>query len=146
MGKKRITQLLQDLKENQLHELHNSAAIYTIAQVAVNELQQQSLQIEEPPLAALPSTPKIIDKAQLLKQYGSYRACRKAAKDRGIKFSRTPSWEQLAAALSYAEAFQQIIKTYVETYPNPKLEGTTFEMKYPGASDGRELKIKGCAN
>lgn len=131
MGKKRITQLLQDLKENQLHDLHNSAAIYTVAQVAVNELQQQSLQIDEPPLAVLPSsTPKIIDKAELLKQYGSYRACRKVAKERGIKFSRTPSWEQLAAALSYAEAFQQILKTYVETYPNPKLAGTTFELNF----------------
>lgn len=135
MGKKRITQLLQDLKENQLHELHNSAAIYTVAQVAVNELQQQSLQIEEPPLPVLPSTPKIIDQADLLKQYGSYRACRKAAKDRGIKFSRTPSWEQLAAAFSYAEAFEEIIRTYIETYPNPKLKGTKFE-----------FKIEGCAN
>ncbi|NWF60129.1 MAG: hypothetical protein HXY43_12875 [Fischerella sp.] len=130
MGKKRITQLLENLKENQLHELHNSAAIYTVAQVAVNELQQQSLQITEPPIAALPSAPTIIDKTQLLKQYGSYRACRKAAKERGIKFSRTPSWEQLAAAFSYAEAFQQIIKTYVETYPNPKLKGTTFELNF----------------
>ncbi|MBD2364742.1 hypothetical protein H6G36_26820 [Anabaena minutissima FACHB-250] len=128
MGKKRITQLLEGLKENQLHELHNSAAIYTVAQVAVNELQQQSLQITEPPIAALPSTLEIIDKTELLKQYGSYRACRKAAKERGIKFSRTPSWEQLAVAFSYADAFQQIIKSYVETYPNPKLKGTTFEM------------------
>lgn len=128
MGKKRITQLLKELKENQLYELHNSAAIYTVAQVAVNELQQQSLQMEEQPIAALPSTPKIIDKAQLLKQYGSYRACRKAAKERGIKFSRTPSWEQLAAALSYADIFQQIIQSYVETYPHPKLKGTTFEI------------------
>ncbi|MEA5567594.1 hypothetical protein [Anabaena sp. UHCC 0399] len=128
MGKKRITQLLEGLKENQLHELHNSAAIYTVAQVAVNELQQQSLQITEPPIAALPSTLEIIDKTELLKQYGSYRACRKAAKERGIKFSRTPSWEQLAVAFTYADAFQQIIKSYVETYPNPKLKGTTFEI------------------
>ncbi|KOP24582.1 hypothetical protein AMR41_20435 [Hapalosiphon sp. MRB220] len=115
--------------------MHNSAAIYTVAQVAVNELQQQSLQIEEPPLPVLPSTPKIIDQADLLKQYGSYRACRKAAKDRGMKFSRTPSWEQLAAAFSYAEAFEEIIRTYIETYPNPKLKGTKFE-----------FKIEGCAN
>lgn len=128
MGKKRITQLLEELKENQFHELHNSAAIYTVAQVAVNELQQQNLQMDEQPIAALPSTPKIIDKAQLLKQYGSYRACRKAAKERGIKFSRTPSWEQLVAALSYADIFQQIITSYVETYPNSKLKGTSFEV------------------
>ncbi|MBD2498144.1 hypothetical protein [Nostoc sp. FACHB-280] len=129
MGKKRITQLLEELKENQLQELHNSAAIYTVAQVAVNVLQQQSLQIDEQPIAALPAnTPKLIDKAELLKQYGSYRACRQAAKKRGIKFSRTPSWEQLAAALSYADIFQQIIKSYVETYPHPKLKGITFEI------------------
>ncbi|ABA25009.1 conserved hypothetical protein (plasmid) [Trichormus variabilis ATCC 29413] len=131
MGKKRITQLLEGLKENQLRDLHNSAAIYTVAQVAVNELQQQSSQIEKPALAALPPSLEIIDKARLLEQYGSYNACRKAAKERGIKFSRTPSWEQLGAALSYAEAFQQIINSYVQTHPYPKLKGTTFELVFP---------------
>ncbi|MBW4556247.1 MAG: hypothetical protein KME59_09960 [Trichormus sp. ATA11-4-KO1] len=128
MGKKRITQLLENIKENQQHELQNAAAIYTVAQVAVNELQQQNLQVKEQPIAALPSTLKIIDKAQLLQLYGSYNACRKVAKERGIKFPRTPSWEQLAAALTYAEAFQTIITNYIQTYPYPKLQGTTFEL------------------
>jgi hypothetical protein len=54
-------------------------------------LQQQSLQINATAVAALPSILEIIDKAQLIEQYGSYNACRKAAKERGIKFSRTPS-------------------------------------------------------
>jgi hypothetical protein len=131
MGKKRITQLLEGLKENQLRDLHNSAAIYTVAQVAVNELQQNSLQNDQPALAALPPSLEIIDKAQLLEQYGSYNACRKAAKEQGIKFSRTPSWEQLGAALSYAEAFQEIISSYVQIHPYPKLKGTTFELIFP---------------
>lgn len=128
MGKKRITQLLEDLKENYQRDLHNSAAIYTVAQVAVNELKNQSFQINEPPIAALPFAPNLLDKDQLIKQYGSYNACRKAAKERGIKFSRTPSWEQLAAALSYAEVLQQMITSHLSTYPCPNLQGTKFEL------------------
>lgn len=130
MGKKRITQLLENLKENQQQELQNAAAIYTVAQVAVNELQQQNLQVEEQPIAALPSTLQIIDKTQLIQLYGSYNACRKAAKEKGIKFSRSPSWEQLSAAFTYAENFQQIITNYIQIYPYPQLQGTKFELTF----------------
>ncbi|MBW4635935.1 MAG: hypothetical protein KME30_29860 [Iphinoe sp. HA4291-MV1] len=128
MGKKRITQLLEQLKDNQHKELQNAAVIYTVATVAVNELLEQESQIPEPPIGLLPFAPKKIDKVELLKQYGSYNACRQAAKKQGIKFSRTPSWEQLAAGFSYAEAFRQVIKAYVETHPSPGLKGTKFEL------------------
>lgn len=128
MGKKRITQLVEQLKDNQQVELQNAAAIYTVATIAVNELQQES-QVTESAVAALPGVPqKKIDKAQLLEQYGSYNACRKAAKKQGIKFSRTPNWKQLTAAFNYAQAFQQIITAYVEAHPDPGLKGTTFEL------------------
>ncbi|MFQ4142602.1 hypothetical protein [Chlorogloeopsis sp. ULAP02] len=128
MGKKRITKLLEDLKENQQQELHNAATIYTVAQIAVNELQlSQDSQMQKPTIAALPSALEKIDRTQLLKQYGSYNGCRQAAKEKGIKFSRTPSWEQLTAAFSYAEAFEKIIEAYMKMYPNQKLKGTKFE-------------------
>jgi hypothetical protein len=133
MGKKRITQLLEDLKQNYERDLHNSAAIYTVAQVAVNELQKQTAQINNP-IAALPVATNVLDKDQLIKQYGSYNACRKAAKERGIKFARTPSWEQLAAAFSYSEVIQQIFTNYISTYPYPKLEGTKFEIVFKSDS------------
>ncbi|QOV21380.1 hypothetical protein [Anabaenopsis elenkinii] len=131
MGKKRLNQLLEVLKDNYQRDLHNSAAIYTVAQVAVNELDQEVYQSNETPIAALPFAPNLIDKDQLLQQYGSYNGCRQAAKERGIKFSRTPSWEQLAAALSYAEILQKIIRNYVTTYPYPQLQGTKFELVFP---------------
>ncbi|WP_414529968.1 hypothetical protein [Nodularia chucula] len=134
MGKKRITQLLEDLKENYQRDLHNSAAIYTVAQVAVNELKQQNSPVNQTPVAALPFAHNLVDKDQLIKQYGSYNGCRKAAREQGIKFSRTPSWEQLAAAFSYAEVLQQIVTNYVSTYPEPKLQGTKFEIVFPSES------------
>ncbi len=128
MGKKQITQLLEQLKENQALELQNAAAIYTVAQVAVNELKKQ--ESDEPTaVASLPFVTKKIDKYQLIEQHGSYNVCRKVAKSQGIKFSRTPSWEQLAAAFSYAEAFQEIVKAYVEAHPSSILKGTTFELR-----------------
>ncbi|WP_243147170.1 hypothetical protein [Scytonema sp. UIC 10036] len=64
----------------------------------------------------------------MLKQYGSYNACRKAAKKQEIKFSRTPGWMQLIAAFNYAQTFQQIMTAYVEAHPEPGLKGTTFEI------------------
>lgn len=129
MGKKQITQLLEQLKENQALELHNAAAIYTVAQVAVNELKKQELD-EPTTIPALPFVLKKIDKSYLIEQYGSYNICRKAAKEQGIKFSRTPSWEQLAVAFSYAEAFQEVAQAYVKAHPNSLLKGTTFELKF----------------
>ncbi|MGH2413541.1 MAG: hypothetical protein ACRDEA_07590 [Microcystaceae cyanobacterium] len=129
MGKKRITQLLEQLKANQQAELQNAAAIFTVAQVAVNELREQGLQDTEPIVAALPPAPVLLDRNQLLQRYGSYRGCRKAAKEQGIKFSRTPSWEQLVIALSYAETLREIFQSYLEVYPNPALQGITFNLK-----------------
>ncbi|RUR80791.1 hypothetical protein ACF3DV_05495 [Chlorogloeopsis fritschii PCC 9212] len=108
--------------------MHNAATIYTVAQIALNELQlAQDSQMPKPTIAALPSALEKIDRTQLLKQYGSYNACRQAAKEKGIKFSRTPSWEQLTAAFSYAQAFEKIIEAYMKMYPNQKLKGTKFE-------------------
>ncbi|MCG8367906.1 MAG: hypothetical protein MJA27_31805, partial [Pseudanabaenales cyanobacterium] len=61
--------------------------------------------------------------------YGPYNGCRKAAKDKGIKFSRTPTWNQLISAFSYFEACRQLIQSYVETHPNPDLKGVSIQLK-----------------
>lgn len=129
MGKKRVTQLLEQLKAQQQQEVQNAAAIFTVAQVAVNELQGQVAPEPPSPVAALPLAPATLNKAQLLQQYGSYNGCRRAAKYQGIKFNRTPSWAQLIAAFSYVEACQAIVNSYVEAHPNAKLKGVTFELK-----------------
>lgn len=129
MGKKRVTQLLEQLKTNQQMELQNAAAIFTVAQVAVSELQQQVSQDIEPTVAALPPAPLLLDKAELLRRYGSFQGCRRAAKAQGIKLSRTPSWEQLVVAFSYADACQQLISSYIEAHPRPELYGITIELK-----------------
>lgn len=126
MGKKRIAQLLEQLEDNQQKDLQNAAAIFTVAQVALNELQVP----ESPalPASALPPSPIELDKAELLKRYGSYNGCRKAAKAQGIRFSRPPSWSQLVAAFSYVESLRQLVKLYVEQYPSPELRGISFEL------------------
>jgi hypothetical protein len=137
MGKKRVTQLLEQLKENQQAGLKNSAAIYTVAQVAVNELQNQLDSETENAIAPLPvlaaalpvaDTVAILDKADLVRQYGSHLGCRRAAKAQGIRFSKTPSWQQLIAAFSYIETFRELIAAYTTAHPHPGLHGMTIEI------------------
>jgi hypothetical protein len=134
MGKKRITQLLEQLETNQREELHNAAAIFTVAQAAVNELRDRT---DAPPdqanqvLPALPPAPTHLTQAELIERYGSYNGCRKAAKQRGIRFSKSPSWAQIIAAFSHHETFQQLINRYLEAHPSPHLQGITFEITVP---------------
>lgn len=123
MGKQRITQLLAQLKENQAKDVENAAAIYTVAQVAVDALEQTQ---PSATVAALPAIPAL-DKAALLERYGSYNGCRSAAKKQGIRFSKTPSWPTLEAAFSYYEACQSLLQSYLTANPNPHLHGIKFE-------------------
>ena len=133
MGKKRITQLLEQLETNQQAELHNAAAIFTVAQAAVNELRDRAdhsseSSISDPSLPALPSAPALLDKAKLIDRYGSYNGCRKAAKQQGIRFAKNPTWEQMVAAFNHREIFQQMVNTYLEAHPAPTLQNVTFEI------------------
>ncbi len=77
------------------------------------------------PLAAAPIA---LDKEELLRRYGSYNECRKAAKARGIKFNCTPTWEKLSQAMSYSDAMQEIGQRYMATYPNAALTGIKVEV------------------
>lgn len=134
MGKKRIAQLLDQLQNNQHQELQNAAAIFTVAQAAVNVLREQDSAETPSEIAALlpatsPSAPLSLSKADLLQQYGSHRGCRKAAKEKGIRFRRTPSWDQLIAAFSYVEACRHAVEVYLDAFPNPNLNGITIEVK-----------------
>jgi hypothetical protein len=134
MGKKRITQLLEQLQANQQQELQNAAAIFTVAQVAVNQLQEQ-MQPGSETINALPAPPGLnlvapiqLDKAELKRRYGSYAACRQAAKKQGIVFSKTPTWQQLATAFAYIEAYQKLIHSYMQHYPTNELRGVYLRL------------------
>ncbi|MUL37209.1 hypothetical protein [Gloeocapsopsis dulcis] len=136
MGKKRLTQLLDQLKANQQTDLQNTAAIYTVAQVAVNELQEATSDVS---VLALNPGQSSIDKAELIRRYGSYSNCRQIAKQNGLKFSRNPSWQQLATGFTYLEALQQIVRNYLDKHPDPLLEGITVELKL-GSAAGQNKK------
>jgi hypothetical protein len=137
MGKKRINQLLEQLKENQQQDLQNSAAIFTVAQVAVNQLREQTETVPQAramlPAAEsatlLPAAPIPIEQAELKRRYGSHTACRQAAKKQGIIFSKTPSWQQLSIAFGYLEACQQMVQSYVQTHPSEHLKGISIQLK-----------------
>ncbi len=130
MGKQRITRLLEELEANRIADLQNAAAIYTVAQVAVDQLEQQLTPSEEgTALPALPPAPSLLDKAELQRRYGSFNACRQAAKQQGIKFSKTPSWQQLAAAFAYTAALRDVVQSYLELHPHPGVRGMTIEFK-----------------
>ncbi|MBF2074652.1 MAG: hypothetical protein IGS50_12940 [Synechococcales cyanobacterium C42_A2020_086] len=138
MGKRRIAQLLEQLKDNQQHDLHNTAAIFTVAQVAVNQLDQ--LESAPQPVTALPAAegnrspdlpaaPATLDIAELKRRYGSHKECRRAAKQRGITFRKTPSWQQLSVAFAYLDAVEQMVQGYLSTYPSSDLQGVTLQLR-----------------
>lgn len=129
MGKKRIAELLDQLHTNHEADLNNAAAVFTVAQVAVNQLAQQTVEDNAAPVLGLALSPVLISKEQLKQQYGSFNACRKAAKQAGIRFSSTPTWDQLAATFNYFEALQSLIQNYLITYPNSHLGGVSMEFK-----------------
>lgn len=126
MGKKRITQLLDQLQSNHQAELQNAAAVFTVAQVAVNQLEQQSM---EETIALLPPA-QPIDKNELKQRYGSFNACRAAASKQGIHFKKTPTWEQLATAIAYFESIQALIHAYLSQHPTTQLHGLSIEFKF----------------
>ncbi|WOB43009.1 hypothetical protein HNI00_07450 [Thermoleptolyngbya oregonensis NK1-22] len=144
MGKKRINQLLNQLKENQQAELRNAAAIYSVAQIAVDELEAiATTDLPKPeraipagiasriapatPAPALPAAvPTQLTQAELLQRYGSYNGCRSAAKALGIHFPKNPSWPQLIAAFSYIDTFRQLIHDYAQQQEIRNLSGVRF--------------------
>ena len=138
MGKKRIHQLLTHMKENQQAELRNAAAIYTVAQVAVNELAAIAPALDTAetkrraiaPISSTPALPPAVPTAltqeDLLQRYGSYNGCRSAAKKLGIHFPKTPSWPQLITAFSYVDLFRHLIQDYAQQQRIPHLSGVQF--------------------
>ncbi len=133
MGKQKLDRLLAQLEDNHAQDIENAVAIFTVAQGAVNQLAADSAQpILRPsddalsnPLAA----PAFVTKADLLKRYGSYNACRQAAKRAGITFRHTPRWSQLVTAFSYLPACQDCVSTYLRQYPHPNLKGVSIKLR-----------------
>ncbi|HIK18239.1 MAG TPA: hypothetical protein IGS53_23545 [Leptolyngbyaceae cyanobacterium M33_DOE_097] len=133
MGKKRITQLLEQLEANRQAELENAAAIFTVAQVAVNKLQEQvgeSSQTALLPAATIDPAAEEITQATLREKYGSHQACRAAAKAQGIRFSKNPTWEQLVVAFRYAAQLRQVANDYLQAQPHPAMRGVTIELRF----------------
>jgi hypothetical protein len=132
MGKQRIQELLGRLEENHRRDIENSASIYTVAQVAVNQLDKATQSIQNyQENVALPPAPPELSKEELQRRYKNYNGCRRAAINLGIRFSKTPSWEKLVCAFSYAEALRQLSHLYVKTYPSPLLKGVKIELDMP---------------
>lgn len=129
MGKQKIEQLLEQLQNNHSQDIQNAAAIFTVAQGAVNQLNQlKELEGLAPEQNALPAAPISLTKADLESRYGKFNACRAAAKRAGITFSKTPSWSQLIAAFSYLDACQSCVKTYLQRHPCADLKGVRLSI------------------
>ena len=127
MGKQSIDRLLSKLKGNQEEDVHNAASIFTVAQSAVNQLTQLG-QTDDTEPKALSDAPPELTKADLIERYGNYNNCRKAAKQLGITFSRSPRWAQLVAAFRYLPACQSCVNAYVQRHPHPDLQGTKIQL------------------
>lgn len=129
MGKKRIEALLTNLKETQERDLMNSAQIYTVAQVAVNELAARDS--VERALSSRPTLPEVphYSIADLKAQYPNVSACRKALKEKGLTFSKTPSWAKMAIALHHFEIQQQQLQSYLQHCAGQDLAGTVMTFR-----------------
>ncbi len=126
MGKQTIDRLLAKLQDSHTEDIHNAAAIFTVAQGAVNQLENRAATASLPP-AQLP-VPQQLTKAELVSRYGSYNACRAAAQKAGITFSRSPRWAQIIAAFNYLEACQECVNAYLQQHPNPDLQDTKITL------------------
>ncbi|MBE9077242.1 hypothetical protein IQ241_08030 [Romeria aff. gracilis LEGE 07310] len=127
MGKQKIERLLAQLQGNHSQDIQNAAAIFTVAQGAVKQLDQ--IDRAAPAQTVLPAAPISLTKADLESRYGKFNACRKAAKQAGITFSKTPSWSQLVAAFSYLEACQSCVDAYLQDHPCPDLKGVRLSLR-----------------
>lgn len=134
MGKQKIDRLLAKLQATHTEDVHNTAAIFTVAQGAVNQLAQSA---EQPllPLKTLPA-PQQLTQAELIIRYGSYNACRTAAKKAGIIFSRQPRWPQIVAAFNYLQACQACVDLYLAQHPSPDLQNIKLTLKLNPQSEG----------
>ncbi|KAI9135117.1 hypothetical protein [Acaryochloris sp. CCMEE 5410] len=130
MGKKKINSLLKRLKENHQKDIENSAYIYSVAQGAVNQIDTVAHKQKSGITPSCKLLPSIIDKEELVRRYKNYNGCRKAAKTLGIKFKKTPSWNKLICAFSYAEIFKEICRDYSNNNPDPLLSGITIEIQF----------------
>ncbi|MBW4690465.1 MAG: hypothetical protein KME27_01725 [Lyngbya sp. HA4199-MV5] len=129
MGKKRIAQLLDQLQTNHEADLKNAAQIFTVAQVAVNQLNQQ-VETNSHILPSAPfQAPATLDQATLKQRYGSFNECRKAARQLGIQFHRNPTWAQLVTAFSYFDALQSLVHDYTTTFPDANLHNVTMSFR-----------------
>lgn len=136
MGKNKIDQLLTQLKDNHTEDIQNAAAIFTVAQGAVNQLKEGISPLNNEAVAALfgddstnaPEPPKQLTKANLIEKYNSYNGCRSAAKHAGIVFSKTPRWTQIVAAFNYLEACQNCVSLYMKDNPCSVLKGVSITL------------------
>jgi hypothetical protein len=128
MGKKTIDRLLTKLEENRQQDAQNAAAIFTVAQVAVNQLADQRTETSSAPALQVGNAAALtsITKEDLLQRYGNYNKCRSAAKRLGILFKGSPKWSQIIAAFNYREACQAHINAYLQQNPNPNLKGVSL--------------------
>ncbi len=155
MGKKRIQRLLTQLEDHHQQGSQNSAAIYTVAQVAIDRLEQsldlladttspqaiaagsEDFESAAQPIAPTGLNPVLtlppssqIDKVELKRRYGSLAACRKAAKEMGISFAKTPSWDRLVAAWQFQEGLLHLRSQYLQACPMTDLESVTISLKF----------------
>lgn len=116
MGKAKLQRLLGELEAVQLADRQNAAAIYTVATLAVQKLEEQAA--TAPPIAALPEAAPV-DFSAFKQQFIDHKACRQWLKVQGIQFAKTPSWRDLYQSWRYLLAVQPALAAALRTHPLP---------------------------
>lgn len=128
--------LRQTLANAQAFEQQRIRAEAQLAAAAANlaELSEVAIGTLETALTPVPVSRLTV--ADLKQRYGSYQNCRRAAAQLGIRFPKTPSWEQLAIALSHVGALHAFWRQYCLDHPDLAAVALGFELRSPVPSAG----------
>nr|WP_234909995.1 hypothetical protein [Synechococcus elongatus] len=113
----------QTFEQQRIHAEAQLAA--AAAQLA--ELSEVAIGTLETAMTPLPVSRLTV--ADLKQRYGSYQGCRRAAAQLGIRFPKTPSWEQLAIALSHVGALKAFWQQYCLDHPELAEVSLCLELK-----------------
>lgn len=118
MGKAKLQRLLEQLDAVQAADRENAAAIYTVATIAVQQLEQVAGPVELSPTLAI-AEQSGGDLAQFKQQFESYQDCRRQLKAQGLSFGKTPTWQQLYDGWQYLNLVLPALTNALQTQPLP---------------------------
>ncbi|WP_338431342.1 hypothetical protein [Synechococcus elongatus] len=131
--------LRQTIAKSEALERQRIRAEANLAAVAAQFSELAEAALDSPTLAlGAVQELQILSVEELKERYGSYRHCRRLASQLGVRFATTPTWTQLAIALSHGLYLQQFWQDYCQQHPELAKLGVQFWLNgKPGVRSDR---------